>query len=267
MSTFTQGMVSYMRERGAWLLGLLEEFGAFARFTAEILHNIVTLRFDIREWVLHLAILIYRCVIPVCATVAPVSLVLALQGSTVFELFGAERLLSFMLGQAVFRDISPVLSSTLLAAQGGAAFTAELGSMRVQEQIDATEVMGVDPMRFHVAPRVLAMVAAAPMLSLMGSVAGMIAGYLAAVVIYGQDPAAFLYTLYTSLTMTDIFAGLMKVSIFGIAMGLIACYLGFNAKGGALGVGKAVNATVVRAVVTMLVMNYFLSSALMGVLN
>lgn len=246
-------------------LDTLQGVGRFAAFTGRVTWRILTFQVFAAETVHHLATVLYRCLIPVCATIAPVGLVMALQGSQVFKLFGAERLLSFLIGQAVFRELGPVLTAVLLAAQGGSSFAAELGAMRVQEQLDATEVMGVDPISYHVAPRVLALGLSAPLLNVFGSAVGVLSGFVGAVVLYGQDPATFWHTLYSQVNLTDVLNGTLKACLFGSAIGLIACFHGFHVKGGALGVGKAVNDTVVHAVVTFLVMNYFLTTALFGV--
>ena len=246
-------------------LDTLGGLGRFAQFMVIVVWRVITLRAFPTQSIYHLASVLYRCVLPVCATIAPVGMVMALQGSSVFELFGAERLLSFLIGQAVFRELGPVLTAVLLAAQGGASFAAELGAMRVQEQLDATEVMGVDSIRFHVAPRVVAVALAAPVLNILGCAVGIIAGFVGAVVLHGQDPASFLHTLYSSLTIVDVLNGTLKASVFGMTIGIISCYLGYNVKGGAMGVGKAVNDTVVYSVVTCLVLNYFMTTAMFGV--
>lgn len=247
------------------ILDSVEGLGRFTRFMGKVVWRIATLRAYPLETLSHLATVMYRCLIPVCATIAPFGLVLALQGSEVFSLFGAERLLSFLIGQTVVRELGPVFTAVLLAAQGGASFAAELGAMRVQEQIDATEVMGVDSVRYHVAPRVVALAVAAPVLNVLGCAAGILTGFVGAVFVYNQDAASFLHTLYTSLTLTDMLNGMLKAGVFGMAVGVISCYLGYSVEGGALGVGKAVNDTVVASVVTCLVLNYFLTTALFGV--
>ncbi len=205
-----------------------------------------------------------RCVIPVIATVAPLGMVMTLQGLVVFDLFGAQRLISSLVSVAVFRELSPVMASALVAAQGGSSFAAELGAMRIKEEIDATEVMAFDPIRVHVAPRLFASIVATPLLHLIGSIGGITGGYLVAVYGKGESGGIFLANMWNLVGTMDIAGGLIKTTIFGTIIGLIACYKGFYATGGAAGVGKAVNDTVVLAITTFIIANYFLTSAFYG---
>jgi phospholipid/cholesterol/gamma-HCH transport system permease protein len=191
-------------------------------------------------------------------------MVMALQGLAIFDLYGAQRLLSSLISVATFRELSPVLASVLVAAQGGSSFAAELGAMRIREELDATEVMGVDPLRVHVAPRLLALVVAAPLLNLAGSLGGIVGGWLCAVVLNGEPGGIYWANLWALSHPVDLFGGFLKTLVFGWIIGLVACYHGFHATGGAPGVGKAVNDTVVISCTTFVVANYFLSSALYG---
>ena len=110
-----------------------------------------------------------RCMLPVLAVVFPFGMVISLQGLEVFRLFGAERLLSSLASVAIIRELSPVLASVLIAAQGGSANAAELGAMRIEEELDATEVMAVDSLSFHVVPRVVALTLACTVLNILGT--------------------------------------------------------------------------------------------------
>lgn len=239
--------------------------GRFAEFSGRALWRLVTLRVYPAEVIHHLTVVIYRCLVPVCVTLAPICLVMAFQGAYVLKLFGAERFISFLIGQGVFRELGPILTATLLAAQGGASFTAELGSMRVQGQMDATEVMAVDPLAFHVVPRILALGLSAPLLNLLGCVTGLTAGYIATVFVLNADGASYAHTLWTQVSMGDVLHGMLKVCVFGSVIGLLSCYYGFTTEGGAQGVGRAVNSTVVQSIVTFIVLNYLLTTALFSI--
>ena len=206
-----------------------------------------------------------RCVLPVIATVGPLGMVMALQGLRIFDLFGAQRLLSSLVSVAVFRELSPVMASALVAAQGGSAFAAELGAMRIMEELDATDVMAIDGLRVHVVPRVVAATLATPMLELAGSLGGIFGGFLVACVL-GEEPAGTYWANLWALTgPVDILGGLLKAAVFGALIGIVATWYGYHATGGAAGVGRAVNDTVVVAITTFIVANYFLTSALFGV--
>ena len=222
---------------------------------------------EISEASRHTWLITVRCLLPVLATVSPLGMVMALQGLQIFELFGAQRLLSSLVALAVFRELSPVMASALVAAQGGSSFAAELGAMRIKEELDATEVMAVDPLRVHVAPRVFATIVATPILHLVGSLGGVFGGFLVAVVVRGEPGGIYWANLWELIGPMDIIGGIIKTVVFGGIIGLISCYHGFHATGGAAGVGKAVNDTVVAAITVFIVANYFLTSALFGVMG
>jgi phospholipid/cholesterol/gamma-HCH transport system permease protein len=158
-----------------------------------------------------------------------------------------------------------VLASVLVAAQGGSAFAAELGSMRIREELDATAVMAVDPIRIHVVPRVAAALVATPMLHLVGSLAGIAGAWLVAVVMKGENGGIFWANLWGLARPVDLWGSLLKTTVFGGIIGLVATWKGFHATGGAAGVGRAVNDTVVVSVTSFVVVNYFLTTVLFGV--
>ena len=203
-----------------------------------------------------------RCLLPVVAVTTPFGMVIALEGLEIFGLFGAQRMLSSLVSVAVLRELSPVLASVLIAAQGGSSCAAELGAMRIKEEIDATEVMAVDGLQLHVVPRVLALTIACPMLNVVGSVAGLAGGWFTAVVLKGEPSGIFLQNMWALATPVDIWGGALKTTVFGAIIGLIAAFHGYSATGGAAGVGRAVNDTVVHSVLVFITFNYLLTSAL-----
>jgi phospholipid/cholesterol/gamma-HCH transport system permease protein len=245
----------------------LVELGRFGAFAAAVGRRLATPPWSLRDAAAHLWVLATRCLLPVVAVVFPAGMVLALQGLGVFGLFGAQRMLSALVSVAVFRELSPVLASVLVAAQGGSAFAAELGSMRIREELDATAVMAVDPLRVHVVPRVAAALVATPLLNLVGSLAGVAGAWLVAVAMKGENGGIFWANLWALTKPVDLWGSLLKTAVFGAIIGLVATWKGFTATGGAAGVGKAVNDTVVIAVTGFVVANYFLTSAIFGALR
>jgi phospholipid/cholesterol/gamma-HCH transport system permease protein len=171
-------------------------------------------------------------------------------------------MLPSLISVTVLRELSPVLASVLVAAQGGSAFAAELGAMRIKEELDATEVMAVDAIRWHVVPRVLALVLACPILNVLGTVSGLAGGFVMAVLVKGEPAGVFIANLWALTTPMDVVSGTIKTTIFGLLIGLIACWHGYSATGGAAGVGRGVNQTVVHAVLTFMGANYLLTSIL-----
>lgn len=242
----------------------LAQLGTFTMYSARVLYRVLTPPLDLSTASFYVLQLTGRSLLPVCAVLFPTGMVLALQGLQIFDLFGAQRMLSSLVSVAVFRELSPVLASVLVAAQGGSAFAAELGSMRIEEELDATEVMAVDSLRVHVAPRVLAAVIATPLLNFAGSFAGICGAWFVAVALNGENHGLFWANLWNLTHPIDLTGGLLKTAIFGLVIGLLSTYKGFYASGGAEGVGRAVNDTVVVTVTAFVVLNYFLTSALFG---
>ncbi len=242
----------------------LREIGRIGIFAGALAARLFRRPFFWSEALYHLWTTTLRCLLPVVAVTLPFGMVIALQGLEIFRMFGAERLLSSLVSVAVLRELSPVLASVLVAAQGGSSTAAELGSMRIKEEIDATEVMAVDGLQYLVLPRFLGLMLATPLLNIAGNVAGLVGGYVMAVWIEGEPGGIFLGNLWALTAPMDVWAGLLKTLVFGAVIGLVACYQGYNTTGGAAGVGRAVNDTVVQAVLVFIVANYFLTSALFG---
>lgn len=240
----------------------LARIGRFGIFLARVALRIVTPPWNREDTFRHAWTVTTRCMGPVVAVTFPFGLVIALQGLQIFNLFGAQRMLPSLLSVTVLRELSPVMASVLVAAQGGSAFAAELGAMRIKEEIDATEVMATDSIRWHVVPRVLALILACPLLDLCGAVAGLTGGYVMAVLIRGEPSGVFLANLWAFTTPFDLVGGLLKTLVFGVIIGAVACWHGYYATGGAAGVGKGVNDTVVHATLAFFVANYFLTTAM-----
>ena len=246
------------------LLAPVASLGRFGGFAAAAIRGFVRMGWSVSESFRHAGVLAMRCLVPVCATIFPFGAVIGVQGMAIFDLFGAHRLLSSLLSVVIIRELGPVLAAVLVAAQGGSSFAAELGAMRIKEELDATAVMAVDPVGWHVVPRVLAMTLVVPLLTILADAVGIAGGWVVAVFMYGQDHGVFMAHLVQLIGVFDLFASVFKGLVFGGLVGLIATYRGFHATGGAEGVGRAVNDTVVYSVMFILVVNYVLSSALFG---
>lgn len=239
---------------------LLTRIGRFGIFMAAVVWRILTPPWNAHDFFRHTWLVTTRCIAPVMAVTFPFGMVIALQGLSIFDLFGAQRLLPSLITVAVLRELAPVLASVLVAAQGGSAFAAELGAMRIKEELDATEVMAVDAIRWHVAPRVAALVLACPLLDVAGAIAGLAGGFAMAVGVQGENAGVFLDHLWRFTQPFDLVGGLLKTMVFGFIIGITACWHGFYATGGAAGVGKGVNDTVVHASLGFFVANYLLTS-------
>lgn len=238
--------------------------GHFSLFVGGVAARLVTPPWNTRDVWPHAWTVMIRCVGPVLATTFPLGLVIGLQGLTIFNLFGAQRMLPGLVCAAVLRELSPLLASMLVSAQAGSSFAAELGAMRIKEELDATEVMAVDAIRWHVAPRVIAVILACPVLHVLGTVAGIFGGYVMMVWMQGEPSGLYTANLWSLVHGKDLVGGILKTVLFGATIGLVACYHGFYCEGGAAGVGRSVNVTVVQAVLAMFALNYLLTSLLIA---
>ena len=188
-----------------------------------------------------------------------VGMVLAVQAAVQFLNLGLGNYLGSVINLSVIRELGPVLAGIMLAGRVGGALTAELGTMHVTEQIDALKTMGVDPIRYLVAPRFLACVLLTPLLTIYADFLGVIGGYLISVKVYGVSAAPYWRNSQMALENWDVFSGLFKSILFGGAIALISCYKGFNCRPGAEGVGRACTEAFVQSFVCILTLDFFLA--------
>lgn len=189
-------------------------------------------------------------------------MVMALQIFTVMARFGAERYVGSIVGLAMVRELSCVLGGLAIAGRCGSAMGAEIGSMRVSEQIDALEVMATDPVHYLMVPRVWATVLMMPALVLLGDAIGIVGGYLVAVELLGANPVTYVDTTFQYMEMDDLTSGLIKAAFFGLLIAVIGCQQGFFTTGGAEGVGRATTRAVVVASIAILICDFFLTKVL-----
>src|SRR5881227_1582598 len=179
-------------------------------------------------------------------------LTMALLTGYQLERFGTERLVPGLVSIAFTRELGPLLTGIMLAARIGAAFTAELGTMEVSEEVEAIEAMGISPLRFLVAPRMLALFLLTPCLSTISSAAAIFATSLICKAYFSIAFVYFLDLVKDSLLIRDIVTGVLKSFLFGLLIGAIACYRGLSVKGGAAGVGTATTSSVVTAITVVI---------------
>ena len=179
-------------------------------------------------------------------------LTMALLTGYQLERFGTERLVPGLVAIAFTRELGPLLTGIMLAARIGAAFTAELGTMQVSEEVEAIEAMGISPLRFLVAPRMLALIALMPCLSVISSVAAIFATSLISRAYFNIAWVYFTDLVLTNLLIRDIITGVIKSFLFGLLIGAIACHRGLNVRGGAAGVGTSTTSSVVTAITAVI---------------
>ena len=188
-------------------------------------------------------------------------MVLALQSYTGFARFSAESAIPNVVMVSITRELGPVLAGLMVAGRVGAAMAAEIGTMRVTEQIDALSTLATNPFKYLIAPRLIAATLTLPLLVLIANIIGILGGYLVGIYKLDFNATAYIRNTYDFMQTQDVVSGLVKAAVFGFLIALMGCYHGFGSKGGAQGVGKATTNAVVSASILILTFNYFLTEA------
>ncbi|HWP34327.1 MAG TPA: ABC transporter permease [Thermodesulfobacteriota bacterium] len=188
--------------------------------------------------------------------------VLAFESYHAFRLFTAEQLVGVAVALSMTRELGPVLTSLMVTARAGSAMAAELGTMRITEQIDALVTMAVSPVNYLVMPRIVASTVMVPLLTVVCDVVGIAGGYVVGVGLLGIPSGTYVARMWEAVYMEDVVHGLIKAVVFGLLLALIGCYKGYYTTGGAEGVGRATTQAVVLASISILVSDYFLTAAL-----
>ena len=252
-------MTVFLELFGRIVIERIEEVGRVSLFLIETTLAGFTLPMRWRLMFRQMEFVGVRSISVVVLTGMFTGMVLALQSYNALRRFGAEGLVGTTVALSMTRELGPVLTSLMVTARAGSAIAAELGSMRVTEQIDALTVMAVDPVKYLVVPRIQAAVAMLPILCIVSDFVGIGGGYFVAVKLLGINSGTYISNTLKYLTMTDVFNGLSKAACFGLILSSIGCYKGFNCGPGAQGVGKACTEAFVVSFVTILVMNFFLA--------
>jgi phospholipid/cholesterol/gamma-HCH transport system permease protein len=184
-----------------------------------------------------------------------VGFVIAYQAAAQLEQFGASVYVADVVGKSISREMGPLMTAIIVCSRSGAAFAAELGSMKVSEEIDALRTMGFGPVRYLVLPRIVALMLVVPVLTLLADVVGIFAGYVVAMTRLELTSTAFLTELRRSLELWDVGSGLIKSVVFALAIALISCQQGFATRGGAEGVGRRTTTAVVTALLSLIVID------------
>ncbi len=189
-------------------------------------------------------------------------MVMALQTFSTLKRFNAEGFVGSLVALSMVRELAPVISSLLIAGRCGSAMGAELGTMRVTEQIDALEVLATDPVHYLVVPRVWATVFMLPLLIVVADVIGITGGYLISVVYFGANPVTYVENTFRFMDLADLSSGLIKAAVFGLIIAVVGCQKGYFTRGGAEGVGRATTRAVVLASIAILISDFFLTKIL-----
>ena len=242
--------------------GFLTEIGSVLIFLGQTLRWTFSRPFYAKSVLKQMEQIGFNSVPVVVTTALSTGMVLALQSYTGFKRFGAETLIGTVVSLSMTRELGPVLTGLMVAGRAGAAMAAELGTMRVTEQIDALSTLATNPMKYLVVPRFIASTVMMFFLTILGMIIGITGGYFVGVKVLGTNPVTYINNSINNTEVTDIWYGLIKALVFGAVVGLIGCYKGFHTEGGAEGVGKATTGAVVVSCMLILILDYFLSALL-----
>lgn len=248
-----------LEKTGGAVMAFLGAVGRLAQFAGLGIYHCFTPPFYPRLLLRQIVDVGYYSLPVVGLTTLFTGMVLALQSYTGFSRFNAEGAVATVVVLSMTRELAPVLAGLMVAGRIGASIAAELGTMRVTEQIDALSTLSTNPYKYLVAPRILAGTLMLPLLVLIGDVIGVMGGYLVGVYKLGFGPQNYLHKTWEYLTAADVISGLWKAAAFGFIVTLLGCYHGYHSKRGAQGVGAATTNAVVSASILILVCNYLLT--------
>ncbi len=241
------------------LLGFLEELGRAARIASLGTVNVFLPPFRLGLIIHQMEFIGIQSLPIILLSSLFTGAVFTYESYEAFHLFGAQGYVGGTVGVAITRELAPTLTGLLVAGRAGSAIAAEIGSMRVSEQIDALNAMAVDPINYLVKPRLIASTLTMPMLTAIFDLVGILGSYLVAVHVLRLSPPEFTVRLQDWVDWDDVLAGLFKATVFGFVVGAVATYKGYYTEGGAAGVGRATTTSVVVASVVILILNFFIA--------
>ena len=249
-------MISYL---GRYTIGIVREMGRIFILLMQALVWMMLPPYRFKAIIKQMEFVGVKSIFVVILTGVFTGGVLALQSHQGFKLFGAETLVGSIVAISMTRELGPVLTALMVNGRAGSAMAAELGTMRVTEQIDALYVMATNPIKYLIVPRIIAGVIMLPVLTIVSDFFGIIGGYFVGVFLLNINSGMFIANILQYLELEDIFHGLTKSIFFGLILTHIGCYKGFYTEGGAEGVGKATTEAVVISSVLILISDYILT--------
>ena len=248
---------------GHWTLTQLQELGRTGQFLAYALYSLVRRPGRPVHVLKQIHFIGAKSLFVIVLTAAFTGMVLGLQGYYTLTKFGSEGMLGTAVALSLIRELGPVLSALMVTGRAGSAITAEIGIMRISEQIDALETMALDPYKYLISPKFIAAMISMPLLCAIFDVVGIFGGWLVGVKLLGVNPGAYFSEMYKSVEWKDVYSGFVKSFSFGVIIAWIGCYKGYYAGHGAEGVSRATTESVVLTSVLILIWDYFLTSVLL----
>jgi len=260
----TEKILNLLEKIGRFTLSNLAKLGEIVIFTANSIRHCFSPPFYPRlifKQFLHIG---YFSLPVVGLTAIFSGAVLALQSYSGFSRFNAESTIATVVVLSITRELGPVLAGLMVAGRVGASMAAEIGTMKVTEQIDALRTLSTSPFKYLIAPRIIAGILMLPLLVLVADVIGVLGGYLVSVHSLGFSPGPYISNTFKFLERIDVVSGLTKAAFFGFVIAIMGCYFGYNSRGGAEGVGTATTNAVVAASITILLLNYIITGWFFG---
>ena len=257
-------MLTFLASIGAVLIAFLATAGRLALFASRTVASAAAPPFYLRAVLRQMLDIGYFSLPVVGLTALFTGMVLALQSYTGFSRFSAEGAVATVVVLSMTRELGPVIAALMVAGRVGAAMAAEIGTMRVTDQIDALTTLSTEPLSYLVLPRLVAGLVTMPMLVIVADIIGVFGGYLVGVYRFDFNPATYLTNTEQYLETRDVVSGLVKAGVFGLIVTLMGCYHGYYSQGGAQGVGQATTYAVVSASVMILVSDYMLTAVFFG---
>ena len=251
--------MSFLAAVGRAFLSLLQSTGRLAGFIGVALLACVRPPFYVRQFGRQLVDIGYYSLPVVGLTALFTGMVLALQSYTGFARFNAESSVATVVVLSITRELAPVLAGLMVAGRIGASMAAEIGTMRVTEQIDALTTLATNPFKYLIAPRLIAGLTMLPILALVAMSVGVFGGYLVSIYKLGFNPTTYIANTVDFVQFQDVLSGLVKAAVFGFIITLMGCYHGYHSRGGAQGVSAATTNAVVSASILILCSNYFIT--------
>ncbi|MGV8124115.1 MAG: MlaE family ABC transporter permease [Candidatus Xenobiia bacterium LiM19] len=255
-------MITFLEDLGVGIIRFFEYVGGVINLFIETISWILRLDIRLRLTTQQMAILGVSSISIVIITTGFAGMVISLQLANLAVKYGVGGMVGGGVGLAMAREFAPMLTAIVVAGRAGSAITAEIGSMKVTEQIDALNAMATSPVKYLVVPRLLACIIMLPILTLFANIAGVCGGSMVANLLAGITPQMFFDSVRNMVDMSDFWGGIHKSVIFAVEIAMISCYQGLTTKGGAAGVGNATTGSVVFSMIMVFVSNYFLSAAL-----
>lgn len=255
-------VTAFMEGLGARILAFIEEVGKVIMLLMKAIGWAVRPPFYFNNTIKQMLEVGVHSIPVVLITATFTGMVLALQTYTGFQRFNAESLVGTVVALSMTRELGPVLTGLIVTGRAGSSMAAELGTMRVTEQIDALYTLATNPIKYLVVPRLIAGVVMLPVMTILSDIVGIYGGFFVSVNLLDANRTIYLNRTWDYLNFSDIYSGLLKAAVFGLIISLIGCYKGFYTRGGAEGVGQATTGSVVIASMMILISDYFLTAIL-----